>query len=181
MDKVTQRVVTQRLASASGHVLGIERMVRNDAYCIDVITQIRAVQAALDKISVSLLDGHLRTCVATAVQDDDRQERVRVLAEVLSLFDMSRHLRGREVNNPNSQEGDSDMTTKTFSVPNISCGGCANTIERKVGQLAGVTGVRAVPTTKQVTVNWEEPATWEKIQGALQEINYPPEGFVRIA
>lgn len=180
MDKVTQRSISQRLASASGHMGGIERMVRSDAYCVDVITQIRAVQAALDKISVTLLDSHLRTCVATAVQAEDQQERVRVLAEVLSLFDMSRHFRGRAVSYPNSYEGDSDMTTKTFTVPNISCGGCANTIERKVGQLAGVTGVRAVPATKQVTVNWEEPATWDKIQGALQEINYPPAGSIPV-
>ncbi len=46
MDEKTQQAVTQRLASAAGHVKGIERMAQEDAYCIDVIRQIQAVQAA---------------------------------------------------------------------------------------------------------------------------------------
>lgn len=176
----TRKLITQRLASATGHMEGIERMVLNDAYCPDVINQIWAVQAALDKISMMLLDSHLRTCVTTAVQGEDRQERVRAIAEVLALFDMSRKFRGSVINHPNSQKGDSDMNTKTFTVPNISCGGCTNTIERKVGQLAGVASVNAERATKQVTVSWEDPASWEQIQSALQEINYPPEGFIEI-
>jgi DNA-binding FrmR family transcriptional regulator len=52
-----------RLARVSGQVDGIARMVEDDRYCIDVITQINAVQAALDKISLGLLDGHARHCL----------------------------------------------------------------------------------------------------------------------
>ncbi|HFQ93818.1 MAG TPA: metal-sensing transcriptional repressor, partial [Anaerolineae bacterium] len=51
MDDNTKKVVTQRLASAAGHIKGIERMVNDDTYCIDVIKQIQAVQAALSKVS----------------------------------------------------------------------------------------------------------------------------------
>ncbi len=72
------------------------------------------------------------------------------------------------------------MTTKTFTVPNISCGHCTHTIEMELGELAGVTSVKAVQENKQVTVNWQEPATWEQIQAVLQEINYPPEGLIQI-
>lgn len=178
MDTMTLKVVIQRLASATGHMEGIERMMRSDVYCIDIINQLRAVQAALDKISLMLLDNHLRTCVSTAVLGDDRHERVRVLAEILPYIDMSRHFRGSEVSYPNSHEGDSKMKTKTFTVPNISCGGCTNTIKRRVGLLVGVASVQAQPTTKQVTVSWEEPASWEQIQSVLQQINYPPEGTI---
>ncbi len=73
------------------------------------------------------------------------------------------------------------MTNKTFIVPNISGGHCTHTIEMEVGELAGVTSVKAVEDSKQVTVAWQEPATWEKIQATLQEINYPPEGLIQIS
>ena len=73
------------------------------------------------------------------------------------------------------------MTTKTFTVPNISCGHCTHTIEMEVGELAGVTKVTAVQDTKQVTIEWNDPATWEKIHATLQEINYPPEGLIQIS
>jgi hypothetical protein len=45
----------------------------------------------------------------------------------------------------------------------------------ELGELAGVTGVKADTTSKQVTVEWEEPATWDKIRALLEEINYPAE------
>jgi DNA-binding FrmR family transcriptional regulator len=53
-----------RLSRIEGQVRGIRRMVEDDRYCIDVLTQIRAVQAALDKVSLGLLDGHARHCLA---------------------------------------------------------------------------------------------------------------------
>jgi copper ion binding protein len=67
------------------------------------------------------------------------------------------------------------MPNKTFTVPNISCGHCTRTIETELGELNGVTHVKAEIDSKKVTVKWEEPATWDKIQALLQEINYPPE------
>jgi len=67
------------------------------------------------------------------------------------------------------------MTGKTFKVPNISCGHCVMTIQREVGELAGVKAVRADEQSKMVTVEWEEPATWDQIRALLEEINYPPE------
>jgi copper chaperone CopZ len=73
------------------------------------------------------------------------------------------------------------MTSKTFTVPNISCGHCTHTIETELSELAGVTNVTAVQDSKQVTVKWQEPATWEKIQATLQGINYPPEGLIQIS
>lgn len=66
------------------------------------------------------------------------------------------------------------MTTKTFVVPNISCGHCTHTIEQEVAEMAGVQSVKADQETKQVTVAWDSPASWEEIKSLLQEINYPP-------
>jgi len=72
------------------------------------------------------------------------------------------------------------MTSKTFTVPNISCGHCTHTVEMEVGDLAGVTSVKAEQESKQVTVEWQEPATWDQIEALLQEINYPPEQLLQI-
>ena len=55
--------LTKRLRRIEGQVRGVERMVDEDRYCIDVITQISAIQAALDKVALGLLEGHTRHCV----------------------------------------------------------------------------------------------------------------------
>ena len=89
MDDTTKKTVSRRMASVVGHMKGIERMVDEDAYCIDVIQQVQAVQAALNKVSAIILDSHLRSCVTTAIQGDDPSERERVLEEVTSVFTMS--------------------------------------------------------------------------------------------
>ena len=73
------------------------------------------------------------------------------------------------------------MESKTFTVPNISCGHCVHTVEMEVSELAGVSSVKASAETKQVTVEWATPANWEQIQATLQEINYPPEGLIQIS
>lgn len=78
--------VLRRIKSISGHVKGIERMLEEDAYCIDVIKQVQAVQAALSKVSAQLLDGHLHSCVVTAVRSEDLAERERVLDEIADVF-----------------------------------------------------------------------------------------------
>jgi DNA-binding FrmR family transcriptional regulator len=76
----------RRLKSIEGHVRGIERMVNDDAYCIDVIRQIQAVQAALNKVSTKILDNHLNSCLITAVRGDDPDDRERVLKEISEVF-----------------------------------------------------------------------------------------------
>ena len=67
------------------------------------------------------------------------------------------------------------MESKTFVVPNISCGHCVHTIQSEVADVEGVKSVKADQQTKKVTVQWDSPATWDKIEKLLQEINYPPQ------
>lgn len=76
-----------RLKIAEGHLRGIQRMLEEDAYCMDVIQQINAVKASLNKINTSILDQHMKSCLTTAVRGDDADERERVLAEIISLFE----------------------------------------------------------------------------------------------
>ena len=75
-----------RLARIKGQVGGIERMVAEDRYCIDVLTQISAVQAALDKVALGLLDGHARTCVLGAESDLQEDRTVELMAAVGRLM-----------------------------------------------------------------------------------------------
>ncbi|MBZ0286277.1 MAG: heavy-metal-associated domain-containing protein [Anaerolineae bacterium] len=66
------------------------------------------------------------------------------------------------------------MERKTFQVPNIGCDGCVRTIKNEVSQIAGVKAVDGAVDTKTVTVEWDNPATWQKIADTLKEIDYAP-------
>jgi DNA-binding FrmR family transcriptional regulator len=77
----------RRLKIAEGHLRGIQRMLDEGDYCIDIIRQIQAVQSALNKVSSQILDQHLNSCLVTAVQGDDPGERERVLKEIMDVFD----------------------------------------------------------------------------------------------
>jgi DNA-binding FrmR family transcriptional regulator len=66
--------ILKRLRRIEGQVRGIAGMVEDERYCIDVLTQINAVQAALDKVSLELLDDHTRSCVVDA-EGDERPQR----------------------------------------------------------------------------------------------------------
>jgi len=92
MNAEQQELVVKRLKSIAGHVNGIERMVVEDAYCIDVIKQVQAVQAALNKVNDLILDNHLNTCVIEAVRGDNKKERERVIAEIVQVFEMAQKI-----------------------------------------------------------------------------------------
>jgi len=70
----TKDQLLKRLRRIEGQVGGIERMVEDDRYCIDVLTQISAVQAALDKVALGLMDDHARHCVVGG-PDSKQEER----------------------------------------------------------------------------------------------------------
>jgi len=59
----TKKQLQNRLARIEGQVRGVSKMVDEDRYCIEVLTQINSIQAALDKVSLGLLDGHARHCL----------------------------------------------------------------------------------------------------------------------
>ncbi|HDZ24421.1 MAG: heavy-metal-associated domain-containing protein [Deltaproteobacteria bacterium] len=65
------------------------------------------------------------------------------------------------------------MESKTFSIPNISCGHCVMSIKNELDEIQGVSNVEGNPEEKKITVEWDTPATLEKIKSTLKEINYP--------
>lgn len=79
--------ILARLRSAHGHLGGVAEMLEKDAYCVDVIRQSKAVQAALDKVNARLLERHLSHCVSRAIRSGQAGERERVIAELVGLFE----------------------------------------------------------------------------------------------
>jgi DNA-binding FrmR family transcriptional regulator len=79
--------VVRRLKSVEGHVRGVQRMVEEGAYCIDIVNQIVAVQRALKKVSGLVLDQHLHSCVTDAMRGPDAAAREQVLGELMEVFE----------------------------------------------------------------------------------------------
>lgn len=87
MEEEKRKKVLARLRSIEGHLRGVQRMVEEKAYCIDILKQTMAVQAAIDKVNSLILENHLHSCVTTAIRGEDLGERERVIAELLDLFE----------------------------------------------------------------------------------------------
>ena len=79
----------RRLKTIEGHLRGVIRMVEEDVYCIDVIRQIQAIDAALNKVSTQILGNHLNSCVIDAINGNNPKEREKVLKEITEVFEMS--------------------------------------------------------------------------------------------
>jgi len=82
--------VRNRLRRIAGQVGGLERMVEEDRYCIDILTQISAVQAAIDKVALVLLDEHTRHCVVGAESAQVREKRTGEMMEAVGRLLRSR-------------------------------------------------------------------------------------------
>jgi DNA-binding FrmR family transcriptional regulator len=78
------RAILNRLRRIEGQVRGLQRMVDEDAYCIDILTQVAAVQTALESVAVEVLDGHVRHCVADALASDQDGEGEAKLDELMA-------------------------------------------------------------------------------------------------
>ena len=86
------RAVHNRLRRIEGQVRGLQRMVDEDTYCVDILTQVAAVQTALEQVAVNVLDAHVRHCVADAVSGDDAEatEKLDELMEAVRRFSRAR-------------------------------------------------------------------------------------------
>jgi CsoR family transcriptional regulator, copper-sensing transcriptional repressor len=76
----------RRLGRIEGQVRGITRMVDDEKYCVDILTQIAAVQAALDRVALAVLEDHIHGCVSDVVQSEEGKERLEELVGVVERF-----------------------------------------------------------------------------------------------
>ena len=84
-----------RLKRIAGQVAGIQRMIDDERYCVDVLLQIAAVQAALDRVGKIVLESHVETCVAGALDSGSFRERRQKVAELMEVFSRFGHIRAR--------------------------------------------------------------------------------------
>ena len=73
------------------------------------------------------------------------------------------------------KEEEAQVEKQTLTVPNISCGHCVMSIKNELSEMEGVKSVDGNPESKSITVEWESPASLEKIKETMKEINYPAE------
>jgi DNA-binding FrmR family transcriptional regulator len=90
MDHQTKPKLLNRLNRIEGQVRGIARMVEEDRYCIDVLTQIRAVRAALGKVESEMLKSHLGHCIESAIVAGDLDEQRKKASELIELLERAR-------------------------------------------------------------------------------------------
>ena len=74
---------------------GLERMIEEDRYCVDILLQVAAARAALDGMGKVLLNGHIETCVTDAIASGRPKERKRKIAELMEVFSKFAHIGGR--------------------------------------------------------------------------------------
>jgi len=79
-----KQALLARLRRVEGQVRGLQRMVEQDTYCIDVLTQISAATRALQAVAVGLLEGHLNHCVAEAVREGDPSEKIKEATQAIA-------------------------------------------------------------------------------------------------
>lgn len=84
-----KKQLIQRLKRVEGQVRGIQKMVEEDRYCVDVLVQVSAINAALKKVGFQLLEDHTKGCVTKAVQDGDGDEAIDELLKVFQQFTKS--------------------------------------------------------------------------------------------
>lgn len=75
-----------RLARIEGQIRGIGKMVDEDKYCVDILTQISAVRAALERVALGVLDDHVKGCIADSVDEGDPRAKIEELMEVIERF-----------------------------------------------------------------------------------------------
>ncbi len=86
IDETTRTRALGRLRRIEGQVQGLQRMIAADAYCVDILLQIAAVQGALEQVQKLLLGRHIETCVADALRAGSKGERQRKIDELLEVF-----------------------------------------------------------------------------------------------
>jgi DNA-binding FrmR family transcriptional regulator len=90
MERANKAKLGNRLNRIEGQVRGIARMVEEDRYCIDVLTQLRAARAALAKVETEMLRDHLGHCIESAIVAGDADEQRRKASELIELLEHAR-------------------------------------------------------------------------------------------
>jgi DNA-binding FrmR family transcriptional regulator len=83
---MNKKGLQDRLRRIEGQVRGVQRMVEEDIYCIDVLTQLNSISAALRAVGMGLLDSHVRSCVRESIEHGEGDEKVEELMSAVARF-----------------------------------------------------------------------------------------------
>jgi DNA-binding FrmR family transcriptional regulator len=86
IDATTKAKAIGRLRRIEGQVQGLQRMIDGDAYCVDILLQVAAVQGALEQVEKLLLGRHIESCVSDAIRSGSKNDRLRKIDELLNVF-----------------------------------------------------------------------------------------------
>ena len=86
MNQQQKQEVLQRLKKIAGQIGGIQKMVSEDRYCIDILTQTRASAAAINKVEDLIMYQHLHTCVADSMKSGDPEDKKQKISEIMGIF-----------------------------------------------------------------------------------------------
>ena len=89
MKRENKPKLLNRLSRIEGQVRGVARMVEEDRYCIDVLTQLQAARAALSRVETEMLKGHLGHCIEAAITGGDADDQRRKASELIQLLERS--------------------------------------------------------------------------------------------
>lgn len=86
LDDDQKKKILHRIRRINGQVDAVGRMIERDEYCVDILMQISAANGALAKVGQMVLENHLKTCVTSAMQNDDEADRQQKLEELIKIF-----------------------------------------------------------------------------------------------
>lgn len=81
-----KKALHQRLKKVSGQINGIDKMIDEGRYCVDILQQVLAAKAALNKVAILILESHAKSCVVTAIKEDRAEQSIDELMNVLKQF-----------------------------------------------------------------------------------------------
>ncbi|MGF7184041.1 DNA-binding FrmR family transcriptional regulator [Desulfitispora alkaliphila] len=85
-DEQTKKDLLLRLKKIEGQVRGVQKMIDDDRYCVDLLIQLAAIRSGVNKVGLSILENHTKGCVAKAVKDDRGDQAIDELMEVINKF-----------------------------------------------------------------------------------------------
>ena len=122
-----------RLAKVEGQVRGLQRMIDEDKYCIDILTQLNATTARSKAIGVGLLDSHVRHCVRESIERGQGDAEIELLVAAVARFVGRVSKPDRPAPCTTTRRSPHMIENASFVVPTISCGHCKGAIEGAAG------------------------------------------------
>jgi CsoR family transcriptional regulator, copper-sensing transcriptional repressor len=84
--RTDDKKISHRLKIISGQLAGLEKMIEEDKYCVDIVMQSLAIQSALREIDKAIVDGHIKTCVVEQIRKGETEKATEELAKIYSLY-----------------------------------------------------------------------------------------------